>query len=806
MKKDLRELLKEKILILDGATGTELQKKGLPKGVCPEWWIYENPTPLIELQRDYVKNGSMAVLAPTFGANRIKLSNYGLENKTRFLNKELVKISRKAVGKDIYVLGDISSTGKFVEPFGELPFEEAVNVYKEQVEALVEAGVDGFFIETMIDIQEARAALIAVKETIDLPVFVSMTYEMDGHTLTGSDPITASITLASLGADAVGANCSTGPDRMVEVIKKIKEVVSIPVLAKPNAGLPKLKDGKTVFDMGPEEFASFLPKFYEYGINIIGGCCGTTPDHIKLVSEFFKDKKPIPPKHKKLPPIATSTRKSVLFDIDGEFIIIGERINPTGKKKLKEDIKNKNYVSIKKLALEQKNAGAHLLDINVGVPSVDEVEVAKEVIPQILKIVDTPLVIDSSNVEVFERILRIYPGRAVINSISFEKHKYEKLLPLVKKYGSLFIFLPLSEKGIPKSIKEKIEITKKALDVFEKEYNIPKEYMIIDGLVMTVSTGSENAKLFLDYIEWVYKNIKLPTTAGLSNISFGLPNRKIINTTFLSMATSKGLTSAIINPNSKEMMDTICTINLLKGADKNALKYIERFSQEISEDDLKKQKKTENIENLPLDKRLYKMVVDGTDDFLEEVVNNLLKEKSPQDIMDHILIPAIREVGDLYDKKIYFLPQLMMSANVMQKAVKILEPLLRKESNEEKGVVVFATVKGDIHDIGKNIVILMLRNNGFKVIDLGKDVDLDTIIEAAIKNNADIIGLSALMTTTMTEMPNVIKKVRELGLKAKVMVGGAVVDEEYAKLIGADGYSKDAAEAVKVATKLLEEK
>ncbi|HOJ63889.1 MAG TPA: homocysteine S-methyltransferase family protein [Spirochaetota bacterium] len=796
-KKDLYSLLEEKILILDGATGTELQKRGMPKGVCPEKWVVDNPHALIEVQREYKNSGSNIVYACTFGANRLKLEEFGLQNEVFSLNKRLVEISREAVGKDILIAGDISPTGRFVEPFGDLSFEDAVNIYKEQIKGLIVGGVDLFVIETMIDIQETRAALIAIKEECNLPVMVSMTFGEDGYTLTGTDPITALITLQSLGASVVGCNCSTGPDKMLEVIKKMKPYAKVPLLAKPNAGLPKLIDGKTIFDMGPEKFSSFTEDFVKAGVNLFGGCCGTSPEYIKLVYEKAKNLKPSKPVCDSLSALS-SARGYLILDRNRPLAIVGERINPTGKKNFQEQLKQGNLDGVRKFAIEQKEAGASCLDVNMGMPGINEKDMMLKSIKLLSGITDLPLVIDSSSPEVIESALRIYPGRALINSISFEKIKIEKLLPIAAKYGAMFILLPLDDDEIPKTKEGRIKIVEKVF-AKAKEYGYSKDDIVIDGLVMTVSSDQNAAIETLKFINWAAKEFQTNTIVGLSNVSFGLPERKYINASFLSMAIFNGLSMAIANPNEEILTIMKFASDVLVGNDKQSRLYIEKFSNVIKEE------KKESINKSP-EEMIFESVVSGDEnkiiDYIKKAIENQVK---PEEIVDRYLIPAINKVGDLYEKKIYFLPQLIASAEAMKKAFSYIEPLLsKKESSLNRKIkIVFATVKGDIHDIGKNIVILMLKNYGFEVIDLGKDVPSEVIIDSAIKENADVIGLSALMTTTMVEMKNVITLAKERNLKCKIIVGGAVITEDYAKEIGADGYSKDSIGAVKLVKSLF---
>jgi 5-methyltetrahydrofolate--homocysteine methyltransferase len=561
--------------------------------------------------------------------------------------------------------------------------------------------------------------------------------------------------------------------------------------------MPKLVNGKTVFDMGPEEFQPFIKKFYDAGVNAFGGCCGTTPEHIAKIKQLIGGKSAPKIILDKNPAALTSQRKTVF--LGKEFVKIGERINPTGKKILKEELKEGKYSLVKKFAIEQRSSGADILDVNVGVPNIDELKTMKDVVAMLVKLTDLPLCIDSSDPKVFEDILKLYPGRALINSISYEKEKMNKLLPIAKKYGAMFILLPLSEAGIPKDVVGRQKLVEE-IYAEAQGLGLTKNDIVLDGLVMTVSTGADAAQVTLSLIDWAANTFGVNTTVGLSNVSFGLPDRELINSTFLAVAKEKGLTTSIINPDMDTSRISDYAKAILDGSDKGCVKYVE-YCNKNSGQEIKSIEK----ENISEDQKLFNMVVDGNEEDIKQQTQRLIEAGlAPQKLVDDILIPAIQKVGDLYEKQTYFLPQLMMSAKAMQEAFVVLEPLLVKSGAVKKGKIVIATVKGDIHDIGKNIVVLMLKNNGFEVIDLGKDIDSETIIKAAKKADADLILLSALMTTTMTEMPKVIELARKEKIKAKIMVGGAVVDDPYAQEIGADGYSKDAAEAVAVALKILQ--
>lgn len=800
-KEQFKELISNKILILDGATGTELQKRGMPTGVCPEKWAFENPDVVKSIQRAYINAGSDIVYTCTFGGNRIKLDEFGIGSRTIEINKGLAQFSKEVAGDKCLVAGDLASTGRFIQPLGDMGFEECVNIYKEQVKGLLEGGVDLFVIETMLDIQEARAALLAVKESCDLPVCVSMSFDESMRTLTGTDPITALITLQSLGADVVGCNCSTGPEHMVQIISMMKPYARVPLMAKPNAGLPKLVNGNTVFDMEPEEFGIYTKDFIKAGVNLLGGCCGTSPEYI---SQLYEKSTGLKQEETAIKPYSavTSSSRTVFFGFNTPVAIVGERINPTGKKKLQAELKEGLTHEIRRFAVEQLEMGASILDVNVGMPGIDEKETMINTVRQLGGICAAPLCLDSSSPDVLEAALRIYPGRALINSISQEKVKLEKLLPVAAKYGAMFILLPLSDEGVPEKAVQRQAIVR---DVFEKAaaYGYQKSDIVVDGLVMTISSNQEAALETLNLIEWCSRDFGCGTIVGLSNVSFGLPERSWVNAAFLAMAVGRGLTMAIANPSSDLLMAIKMACDVIIKNDINSKSYISYFNSREKPSSGEVRISTEEKKT---GERIYDAVLEGDKEGVEVLIDKALEEKiSPRDIVDLYLIPAINQVGRLFDEKKYFLPQLIQSAETMKTGFACIEPLLKQNDEDaakEEIIIVIATVRGDIHDIGKNIVALMLRNYGFKVYDLGKDVSAESIINEAKNLKAHIVGLSALMTTTMVEMKDVIELARKEDLSCKFMIGGAVVDDEYAKEIGADGYSKDAYEAVKLAQRL----
>ena len=804
-KQEFREFYQNKLIYLDGATGSNLQKAGMPTGVCPEQWILEHPDAILELQRAFVEAGTNILYAPTFTANRIKLAEYGLAEHLIDMNTELVRLAKQAAGGKALVAGDITMTGRQLTPMGDMDFEQLIDVYKEQIRVLDQAGVDLLVVETMMSLQETRAALIAAKEVSSLPVIVSLTFESDNKTLFGTDPMTAMLVLQALGADVVGTNCSTGPDQMCEVVRQMKQVAKIPVLAKPNAGLPKLdSEGRTVYEMDAETFGREMCLLVEAGATFLGGCCGTTVKHIRSMVEktgAMKLPETTDAAQNKGIRYLTSERKTLAFGLDDRFHIVGERINPTGKKKFQASIRDNDFSMVEEFVTQQEESGASILDINMGMSGIDEKETLLKVMEDVSMQTSLPLCIDSSHVDVQEYVLRHYPGRALINSISMESAKMEPLLQIAKKYGAMFILLPVSDEGLPKDLDEKKEIIQKILRR-ALELGFTKEDIVVDGLVATVGANKNAALETLETIRYC-KEQGLATICGLSNISFGLPERSYINAAFLTMAIANGLTMAIANPNQELLTSCMLASDLLLHKQDADLSYIEVMNDRKQRTAGTVEQKITAAEKSVLQK-VYECVLKGNKTKIIDQVHAALKEHEAQQILNEALLPAINEVGDLFDKGIYFLPQLIASAEAMKTAIEDIQPLLLAASDgKPKATIVIATVEGDIHDIGKNLVALMLKNYGFRVIDLGKDVPKEVIIETAKKEHADIIALSALMTTTMQQMKHVIEYAKEQGVTAKVLIGGAVITQEYADEIGADGYSKDAAEAVKVAKQVL---
>ena len=830
-------LSKDHILYLDGATGSNLVKAGMPSGICPEQWILEHQDVMLQLQKDYVQAGTNILYAPTFTANRVKLAEYHLEKNMTSMIRDLVAISKKAAestpGHPVYVAGDLTMTGEQLKPMGKMELETLIDIYKEQILCLVDAGADLLVVETMMSLAETRAALIAAKEVCDLPVIATLTFEADGRTLFGTDAKTAAIVLESLGASAIGANCSTGPAQMENIISEMVSHTRIPVIAKPNAGLPFLdENGTTCYNMEAEEFAEEMEVLVNAGATILGGCCGTTPEFIRQIHERFgTDAKVAASRRPDGIRYLTSERITHSFGLDDGFFVVGERINPTGKKALQAQLREGSFEKVIQFAEEQDACGAKVLDINMGMSGIDEKASMLRALEEVSGVTNLPLSLDSSYVEVLEAALRNYPGRALVNSVSLETEKFEKLLPIVAKYGAMFILLPLSDAGLPKDIEEKKEIIHKIYDR-ALSLGMCKEDIVVDGLVATVGANPKAALETLETIRYCKEN-GFATICGLSNISFAMPERSFVNTAFLTLAIQAGLTMAIANPSQELLMSCALAADLLLNKEEAALRYIEyaggvRERREEKEAELAKKlallenqgttaktgtagnaAKEATADNGPqineMQDKLKTAVLKGNRNGIVKITKEALESgEKPAELLNQVLLPAINQVGEFFDQGKYFLPQLIASAEAMKNSIEVLEPLLQTGgTGEEMPVVVIATVEGDIHDIGKNLVALMLKNHGFHVIDLGKDVPQAKILESAKEHHAEFIALSALMTTTMQRMREIVAAAKEEGITAKIIIGGAVITQEYADEIGADGYSKDAADAVKLAKSLM---
>lgn len=837
-REEFSTLSKDHILYLDGATGSNLVKAGMPSGVCPEQWILEHRDVMLKLQKDYVQAGTNILYAPTFTANRVKLAEYHLEKNMSAMIHELVAISREAAasspGHTVLVAGDLTMTGEQLKPMGQMELEDLIDIYKEQILSMVDAGVDLLVVETMMSLAETRAALIAAKEVCDLPVIATLTFEADGRTLFGTDAKTAAIVLESLGASAIGANCSTGPAQMESIISDMVTHTRIPVIAKPNAGLPFLdENGNTCYNMEAEEFTEEMEILVNAGATILGGCCGTTPEFIRQIHDRFgTEAKATAARRPEGIRYLTSERITHSFGLEDGFFVVGERINPTGKKALQAQLKEGSFEKVIQFAEEQEACGAKVLDINMGMSGIDEKASMLRALEEVSGVTNLPLSLDSSYVEVLEAALRHYPGRALVNSVSLETEKFEKLLPIVAKYGAMFILLPLSDAGLPKDIDEKKEIIHKIYDR-ATSLGMHKEDIVVDGLVATVGANPKAALETLETIRYCKAN-GFATICGLSNISFAMPERSFVNTAFLTLAIQAGLTMAIANPSQELLVSCALATDLLLNKEEAALRYIEyaggvRERREAKEAELARKLsllesqgaasgQTSNagsVEKSAVEKgpqinemqdKLKTAVLKGNRNGIVKITKEALESgEKPVELLNQVLLPAINQVGEYFDQGKYFLPQLIASAEAMKNSIEILEPLLQTGSaGEEMPVVVIATVEGDIHDIGKNLVALMLKNHGFHVIDLGKDVPQAKILETAREHHAEFIALSALMTTTMQRMREIVAAAKQEGITAKIIIGGAVITQEYADEIGADGYSKDAADAVKLAKSLME--
>lgn len=787
------------IQIFDGAMGTMLQNAGMKTGDCPEYLNITNPKMVQDVHRAYFEAGSDIIETNTFGASRIKLAEYNLSDKVAEINTAAVQNVKIATDGKVKVAGSMGPTGGFIKPLGELDFDEVYQNYYEQAKALASAGADYILIETCIEIQEMRAALLAAKDACDLPVICQLSFSEDGRTVTGTDPQSAAIILSAMGADVIGANCSLGPEQLVPIVKELAENCSCPISIQPNAGMPHLVDGKTVFPMTPEDFGKWAPELVKAGATFIGGCCGTTPAHIKAIKEALKGVvEPVRKEPSKDLALA-SRSKTVFIGKDLPTRLIGERINPTGRKKLAAEIKNGSFISVKREAIEQEQAGAQILDVNMGVAGIDQAEAMKKAVMEISQLVNIPLAIDTSDAKALEAGLKAYPGRALINSVSAEPDRLKYFIPLAKRYGAAILCLPLSEEGIPKTGKERLVVVQKIIDE-AKKYGLKDNDFLLDALVMTIATDKDACNEVLNTLRLYRKYIGAPSTMGLSNISFGLPNRPLINSTFFAMCLAAGLDAPIMNPYDDSMQNALSAASALLGKDPSGRDYsISHSGQNIP---VAKAKTVVSTGDIIED--IKNAIISGEKEAIADMVEKALNDgHKPNEITDKALSAAMNVVGKDFGAKKIFLPQVMLSAEAMREAFIKIKERIPADSMSDKGKIVIATVKGDIHDLGKNIVAALLENNGYRVIDLGKDVDKEDIIKAAKENNADMIGLCSLMTTTITKIDEVIEELKNSDFKTKVMIGGAVVTSEYADKVGADAYASDGVEAVELAKKLI---
>lgn len=788
------------IKVFDGAMGTMLQQAGLAPGACPELWNIENPEAITAIHRLYVESGADIIETNTFGANRIKLEHYGLSDKVRLINTAAVKAARAAAGRDTKIAGSIGPTGKFIAPLGDTSFDYAYEVFYEQISALIEAGVDLIIIETIIDIQEMRAALLAAKAISNTPVICQLSFGSDGRTVTGTDPVTAAKILEAMGADIIGANCSLGPAQLLPIAEKLSSATNCPITIQPNAGMPKLVDGQTVFPMSAEEMASWIPKLAAAGVSYIGGCCGTTPQHIKAISQEVKNLPRSLRFHQPASKITavTSRSKTVYMGAGLPTVIIGERINPTGRKLLSEDIKQGNFIAVKKEALQQIRAGAHILDVNMGVPGIDQASAMDKAVKELSMLVDTPLSIDTSDPAALEAGLKVYPGRALINSVTAEPDRLASFLPLAKKYGAAILCLPISEKGVPKTAIERLAITRDIIHEALAAGLRPQDF-VLDALVLTVAADSKAALETIETLKLYRQHLGYPTTMGLSNMSFGLPRRDLINSAFCAMSLSAGLDAPILNPYNPMMQDTLAASSVLLGYDLSGRSYSKSYAAKQEADAVTSEPIPDDIIS-----SIKQSVIDGERESIVPLVKQALSDGiTSQDITDNALTAAMNKIGEDFGAGRCFLPQVLLSAETMRSAFIAIKEALPSQRTISNGTVVLATVKGDIHDLGKNIVAALLENNGFTVIDLGKDVAAEAVVEAAQKYKADIVGLCALMTTTLPQIDHTISQLKAHNLTVKTIVGGAVLTSEYAAEAGADAYASDGVTAVNLAKKLM---
>ncbi len=788
---DFKEFLKNSIVCLDGGMGTLLQARGLKTGELPERWNITHPEVIREIHKAYFDAGSNVVSTNTFGANVLKFDEAELEQiiKAAFENA-FSAVKESASQKEKFVALDIGPTGKLLKPLGELDFEDAVEVFKKTVCLGVKYGAQLIIIETMNDSYETKAALLAAKEASNLPVLVSNAYNEDSKLMTGATPEAMVAMLEGMGADAIGANCSLGPVQLREVIKRLLDSASVPVIFKPNAGLPKAINGKTIFDISVESFAEEVKSSVEKGVRVVGGCCGTTPEYIASLSNKIKD---IRPKEiiKKNITVISSYSHAVVFD--KEPILIGERINPTGKKRFKQALIENDVNYILNEGVNQQEKGVHVLDVNVGLPDIDERKMLESAVCGLQGVTDLPLQIDTANALAMEGALRRYNGKAMVNSVNGKAESMETVFPLVKKYGGVVVALTLDENGIPQTAEGRVEIAKRILEK-AKEYGVEKKDIIFDTLALTVSADNNAALATLEALKTIKNQLGCHTSLGVSNVSFGLPNRDAINSIFFALALENGLSAAIMNPYSVEMMKTYYAYRALKGFDENCGEYILKADSFKTEAILSENTKKEEI-SVSL---LQDAVIKGFKDKAGELTTELLKTVQPLDIINNEVIPALNKVGEGFEKKTVYLPQLLMSAEAAKCAFEAVKNSIKGTDNaRKKGTVVIATVKGDIHDIGKNIVKLLIENYGFEVIDLGKDVPSEAVLDAVIKHTAEFVGLSALMTTTVPEMEKTVQLIKKEAPWCKTIVGGAVLTQEYADKMRADKYAGDAMECVR---------
>ncbi len=792
----ITEYLKDHIVYLDGGMGTLLQAKGLLPGELPERWNLSHPEVIQSIHRSYYEAGSNIVNTNTFGANSLKFSREELDSIVRSA-VENVKAAQRGISHPTFVALDLGPTGRMLRPYGDLDFEDAVSVFAETVRLGVKYGVDLIFIETMNDSLETKAALLAAKENSTLPVFVSNAYGADGKLMTGADPCAMVAMLEGMGADAIGVNCSLGPKALSAVVEEYLRYASVPVLLKPNAGLPKAVNGRTVYDVLPTEFSEEVSALVRKGVRLVGGCCGTTPEYIAATVAATKEISPLPIEQKTHASVSSYTH-AVMFG--NEPILIGERINPTGKKRLKEALRAHDIDYLLGEGIAQQEKGVQILDVNVGLPEIDEKELLTTAVTELQAVLDLPLQIDTADPVAMEAALRRYNGKAMINSVNGKRESMEAIFPLAKKYGGLVVALTLDEQGIPETAEGRLAIAKKILAT-AKTYGLSEKDLIFDPLAMTVSADPNAAKETLRALSLIREVLGCHTSLGVSNVSFGLPMRDLINGTFFALALEHGLSAAIMNPFSAEMMKTYYTYRTLHGLDENFAEYIS-FAETAALSAPSAEKSAVPAKKEDYASELQRAVIKGLKEQAATLTEAMIEVTPPLQIVTEEIIPALDVVGVGFEKKTVYLPQLLMSAEAAKSAFEVIKANVSATEAANKGSVVLATVKGDIHDIGKNIVKLLLENYGFAVTDLGRDVSPETIVSEVIKRNVSLVGLSALMTTTVPAMEETIQLLHREAPECKIVVGGAVLTQEYADAIGADHYAKDAMETVRYAEEI----
>ena len=795
----IKDYLKDNLIFLDGGMGTLLQENGLKAGELPERWNVTHADVITKIHKEYFDAGSNVVATNTFGANILKFSEEELEEIIKCATQNAKNAKEQSNGnQEKWIALDIGPTGRMLKPYGDLDFEDAVKVFSKTVKLGVKYGVDLVFIETMNDSYETKAAVLAAKENCDLPVFVSNAYGEDGTLMTGAKPKAMVAMLESLGVDAIGVNCSFGPKKLAPVVEEYLKYSSIPVLLEPNAGIPKVVDGKTVYDVLSEEFSSDVSTLIKKGVRIAGGCCGTTPDYIKALVEKVKGQVPVQIEKKNFSMVSSYTHA---VEFDAEPILIGERINPTGKKKFKEALKTNDIDYILKEGVSQQEKGVHILDVNVGLPEIDEIKMLTTAVKELQAIIDLPLQIDTSNILAMENALRVYNGKAMVNSVNGKKESMEAVFPLVKKYGGLVVCLTLDENGIPEKAEDRLKIAKKILEK-AKEYDIDKKDLIFDPLALTISADKNEGLETLKAVKLIKEKLGAHTSLGVSNVSFGLPERDIINGNFFTLALYNGLSAGIINPYSNEIMKVYHAFRAINGLDDNFEKYI-KFTENLPrQTTVAVDTTTKTTDSIEHKSELQKAIIQGLKEQASVITKELLLTEKSLNIVQNEIIPALNTVGVGFENKTVYLPQLLMSAEASKSAFERIKESMSGEKTANKCTFVIATVKGDIHDIGKNIVKLLLENYGFNVYDLGRDVSPEEVAKKTIELKAPIVGLSALMTTTVPAMEQTIKLLRKKAPWCKIVVGGAVLNKEYADMIGADKYAKDAMETVRYAEEI----